>query len=237
MKNSILFLLIYLTTPTIAQVIAPCGNDYGSNSDRANIQQQMLNGTVSDVESAIRQAKETRGISLGCPQIEYGPFTTPNTTEPSLSSIANVWNTGYRPTLEAYTIACPEPARGMPRYGLAALYARLAGYYSNISSLEQMGNMLEAQQYSAQHAPEPLATYAGMFGYYNGLSGDPCQLSGIVGNGVSIFCDSVPSYCITYTAGIYSENSSPLMIISSKMELSWVILVEQVTIKVGLSLF
>lgn len=204
MKNTLLFLLITIVLPIQAQVTAPCGNDYGNDADRAYIQQQMFTGTVSDVATAIQQAKETRGISLGCPQVEYGPFNAPNITEPTLSSIANVWNSGYRPTLEAYVTACPEPARGMPRYGFAALYARMAGYYSNLSSLEQMGNMLEAQQYSTQHAPEPLATYAGMFGYYHGLTGDPCQLSGLVGTSVDQFCNAVPSYCIPYNAGLYS---------------------------------
>ena len=201
-----LFCLLFLFNSLLihAQVTAPCGNDYGTAADRAIIQQQLFSGTASDVANAIRQAKETRGISLGCPQIEYGPFTPANTTEPSLSSIANVWNTGYRPTLEAYSTACPEPARGMPRYGLAALYARSAGYYSNLTSLANMGDMLEAQQYSPAHAPEPLTTYAGMFGYYNGPNGDPCQLNGLLGNSIPIFCDSIPSLCITYNAGLYS---------------------------------
>jgi len=203
-KHILCFLLLQQAYLLNAQVTAPCGNDYGSDVNRANIQQQMFTGTVSDVATAIQQAKETRGISLGCPQVEYGPFNAPNITEPTLSSIANVWNSGYRPTLEAYVTACPEPARGMPRYGFAALYARMAGYYSNLTSLEQMGNMLEAQQYSTQHAPEPLATYAGMFGYYHGLTGDPCQLSGVVGTSVDQFCNAVPSYCIPYNAGLYS---------------------------------
>lgn len=204
MKHILCFLLSAHVYWLNAQVTAPCGNDYGTAADRANIQQQLFSGTASDVANAIRQAKETRGIALACPQIEYGPFTPATTNEPSLSSISNVWNSGYRPTLEAYIAACPEPARGMPRYGLAALYARTAGYFGNLTSLANMGDMLEAQQYSTAHAPEPLATYAGMFGYYNGPDGDPCQLNGILGNSVPIFCDSIPSLCIAYDAGLYA---------------------------------
>lgn len=197
--------VFYLATK--GQPVPPCGNDYGTISDRNNIQNQMFNGTVQDVVNAIDQAKNTRGVSLGCPQTNYGPLNTATLTEPSLSAIENIWTVSYKPVIESYSIGCAEISRGMPRYGLAALYARISGNFSDLASLEKIGKMLEAQQYSTKYAPAPLIAPAGIFAYYNGVNGDPCKLSGVAGAGVASFCTLVPQYCITYNNGLFSGKS------------------------------
>lgn len=197
-----------LLAPLLGQVQAPCGLDYGTVQDRENIQNQMLNGSILDVVSAIDQAKASRGLALGCPQVDYGPYTLADTAMPSLQSVESLWNTLYRPFIENYSPNCPEIGRGMPSLGLAALYATLAGIFPHPDSLDGMALMVEAQQYSSAHAPDPLVAPAGIFGYYADTGA--CQLSGVAGTGTQAFCAAYPQYCVMYDAGLFA--GSPFLV-------------------------
>ena len=68
-KTLALIVLFTINLYTFGQVVAPCDDDYGSSSDEDNIMLQMRFGTLTDALQAIEQAKNTRGISLGCPQV------------------------------------------------------------------------------------------------------------------------------------------------------------------------
>lgn len=125
----------------------PCGLDYGSSTDRAAIENAMAFGSEQDVINAINNAKATRGFQVGCPQ-DTVAYIPPDTTEPTLTDIINIWDSIHVPNLLAYTIDCPVTGRRWATVALGAYYARLAGYFSNLNVLADIGLMMEAQQYS-----------------------------------------------------------------------------------------
>ena len=86
MKFHTYLVIILICTNSYAQVTPPCGNDYGSSSDETNIVSQMRYRSIIDAESAINLAKNTRGTSLGCPQIGL-TYATSNISQPTLASI------------------------------------------------------------------------------------------------------------------------------------------------------
>jgi Secretion system C-terminal sorting domain len=191
-----------MSTLAHSQVTPPCGFIYGNVGDADSIQEAMLNGSVTDVQLAIDTAKEHRGTLLGCFQnaITYTPFV--NTT-PLLSDIVNIWTNNHAPAIDAYVLGCPDPGRATATAALGGYYAMLAGYYGNLPPLGCISKMMEAQQYSDKYAPTPLVANPGMFSYISVPTTHPCYLGGAIAAVVDSACGSIPSYCVTYDAGIF----------------------------------
>lgn len=195
-----------LITNASAQVIPPCGNDYGSNSDETNIVLQMRYGSISDAVSAINQAKNTRGMSLGCPQLALN-YATPNLVVPSLSDIENIWNTVHAPNICAFNVACPRIGRYENNSALGAYYAMQAGYFNDTNKLAEIADMMYDQQYANWNGITPIPRNEGVYAYINTPSSDPCYPGGVVGSSVSAACTALPMYCINYNSGQFAGNS------------------------------
>jgi hypothetical protein len=181
----------------------PCGNDFGTPANAQNIEQQMRYGTVSDAINAIYAAKNTRGYELGCPQkaLNYNP---PDTTEPLLTDIVQIWSNVHAPQISSYILGCPKIGRYENNAALGAYYAMLAGYFNDTSVLADIGEMMEAQQYSPANVSQSFVAPAGIYGYINVPAANPCNPGGVVGGSVSTVCNNFPQYCITYDKGIFS---------------------------------
>jgi hypothetical protein len=199
-------LLIMLVVNVKAQVIPPCGDDYGSSSDETNIVMQMRYGSISDAISAINQAKNTRGTALGCPQIALN-YATPNIVAPSLLDIENIWNTVHAPNISAFNVNCPRIGRYENNSALGAYYAMQAGYFNDTNKLAEIADMMYDQQYANWNGITPIPRNEGVFAYVNTLSSDPCYPGGVVGSSVSAVCASLPIYCITYNSGQFTGSS------------------------------
>lgn len=205
---TLLALSLGLTPLTCLAQNPPCGLTYGTTADRENIQQMMFTGSVTDVENAINQAKETRGLLLGCAESSYGPFVPADVTVPLLSDVEQVWNSVYVPFIDGFQVDCPDIGRTRPAVGLGAYYAKMAGYYNDSTPLSHVANNLLATQYSQENAPLPLVASAGLYAYFNAPSAaDPCALPGIAGSTTEQFCQVSPADCPTYTAGLFSGYS------------------------------
>jgi hypothetical protein len=204
MKNLVLSISILIIAFSVdSQVTPPCGQDYGSAGDETNITSQMRYGNINDAQAAINQAKNTRGLALGCPQISYN-YTPANTTSPLLSDIVNVWNTIHVPEISSFSATCPRIGRYENNSALGAYYARLAGYYDNTTILAEISNMMYDQQYSSWNISSPDPRNEGVFGYINVPSSDPCYPGGVVGSSVDALCAALPQYCVTYSSGQFS---------------------------------
>jgi len=203
MQGYLLLIFSFLFWLNLIAQTPPCGNDYGSSSDEADIINQMRYGTISDVVNSINQAKNTRGNSLGCPQ-EVVIYQTPDFTEPLLSEIENSWLTVHKPAIEAITISCPKIGRYESNAVLGAYYAMLAGYSVDLSVLADAGEMMTAQQYSASNLVTVLPEHEGVFGYIHVGSLNPCYPGGIVGTSVDDVCSNAPSLCVTYDFGNFN---------------------------------
>ncbi len=199
---SVLALLIFLADciPGHAQ----CGGDsYGGSASRYAIEQAMFSGSTQDVVNAINAAKEIRGNKVGCPETAY-TYSAPSFLVPSLTEITGVWESVHAPGLAAYAIGCPEVGRIWASRALGGYYARLAGYPADLTALEQIARMVEAQQYTAQHAPLPLVAQAGVFGFVHLPSSNLCYLAGGVGSSVEQVCNAAPELCLSYTNGLFA---------------------------------
>lgn len=206
MKLYIFIIIALLGLKASAQVTPPCGNDYGTNSDESNISQQMRYGSISDAVNAINQAKNTRGTSLGCPQISYN-YATPNTTTPLLSDIENIWNSVHAPYISAYNVNCPRIGRYENNAALGAYYAMLGGYYDDTLKLIEIANMMYDQQYASWNYNSPTVRNEGVYAYINTSSSDPCNPGGVVGSSVAAVCSALPAYCVTYNNGQFAGRS------------------------------
>lgn len=207
MKISLAFLLLTFGFLLKAQnPNPPCGNHYGSSSDEANIIQQMRFGSITDAQNAIEQAKNTRGTSLGCPQLAYN-HNPANFSQPSLTAVANIWNTVHLPTIESFTINCPRIGRYENNSALGAYYARLAGYPANLDALYDIATMQMAQQYTSSNVNSLDPQHEGVYGYIHVPSNDPCYPGGVVGSSVTAVCASIPSYCLPYDNGLFAGES------------------------------
>ncbi len=67
----------------------------------------MRYGTTAATIEAINQAKNSRGTSLGCPQVAL-TYTPVNTSEPPLSEILAKWNEAYIPAINSYVANLPK---------------------------------------------------------------------------------------------------------------------------------
>jgi len=183
--------------------IPPCGNDYGNASDETTISAQMRYGTIIDAVNAINQAKNTRGASLGCPQVVVS-YGVPDITEPLLSTIENVWTSVHAPAIEAYSVSCPRIGRYENNAGLGAYYAMQAGYFTNTNKLAEIADMMYDQQYATWNIDNPTQRNEGVYGYLNVASNENCYIGGVVGSSVTILCTALPQYCLTYTSGQFA---------------------------------
>jgi hypothetical protein len=198
-------LLFILIKSSFAQIIPPCGNDYGSSSDETNISYQMRYGTIPDAVSAINQAKSTRGSALGCPQTELS-YNMPSTMEPSLNEIINAWNS-VASEISNFEAECPRIARYENNLALGAYYAMQAGYFTDTAALAIIGEMMYAQQYADWNIASPDPRNEGVFGYIHVDEINPCYPGGVVGESVETLCNALPQYCVTYTNGMFAGAS------------------------------
>ncbi|MCR9171295.1 MAG: T9SS type A sorting domain-containing protein [bacterium] len=204
MKVGLILLLLIQSLALMAQSPnPPCGDDYGSAQDEANIIQQMRFGTISDAQNAIDQAKNTRGTSLGCPQIAYN-HNPANYNQPSLNDVSTIWNTVHLPAIESFTINCPRIGRYENNAALGAYYANLAGFSVDLNVLYDVAQMQMAQQYTAANVSNLDPQHEGVFGYVHTPSSDPCYPGGVVGSSVAAVCANIPSYCVTYDNGLFA---------------------------------
>lgn len=199
---NIAFLLILFNTQA-QNPVPPCGNDYGTTSDEANIIQQMRFGTVNDAVNAINQAKNSRGFSLGCPQSSYS-YNSANYTEPLLTEVETVWNSAHKPAIEAYSIDCPRIGRYENNAALGAYYAMLAGYPVNSGVLGNIAEMMMAQQYGSSTVAVIVPEHEGVFGYIHVGSLNPCYPGGVVGSSVNTICSNIPQFCVDYNYGLFA---------------------------------
>lgn len=203
MNFKILLILVFLSFLTFSQnPTPPCGDDYGSNADETEIILQMRFGTTNQAVYAINQGKNTRGFSLGCPQtsLSYSPG---NYTQPLLSNVADIWNSNHKPIIEGYNLNCPRIGRYENNAALGAYYAKLAGYYSDLGSLQSIGNMMEAQQYSTSNVSSVNNQHKGVYGYIHVGSLNSCYPGGVVGSSVNSICNTIASLCTTYDSGLF----------------------------------
>ncbi|MDG1775893.1 MAG: T9SS type A sorting domain-containing protein [Crocinitomicaceae bacterium] len=194
---------ILLSLPGLCQVTPPCGLDYGTATDEFNIIQQMRYGNINTAINAIQTGMNSRGNSLGCPQVPYG-YISANTLEPLLSDIVNVWSSAHAPTVSNYNVSCPRIGRYESNSTLGAYYAMLAGYFSDTSKLAEISDMMYDQQYAVWNINSPDARNEGVFGYINVPNIDPCFPGGVVGASVDAICSALPMYCQTYTTGQFA---------------------------------
>lgn len=206
MKNLYFAFLFASVLNTFAQVTLPCGLDYGTTTDENNIISQMRYGTISNAVNAINQAKNSRGNSLGCPQVSVA-YTPANITEPTLTSIVNTWTTNHVPSINAYNVSCARIGRYENNAALGAYYAKLAGYYSNDTKLAQIADMMYDQQYAGWNISNPDQRNEGVFGYLNVANTNSCYIGGVVGSGVTALCGTLPQYCKTYASGQFNGNN------------------------------
>jgi hypothetical protein len=186
-----------------AQVIPPCGNNYGSSSDEMNISLQMRYGSISDAINAINQGKNTRGTALGCPEIALN-YATPDLSEPLLTDIVNSWNVFHAPSISAFNVTCPRIGRYENNSALGAYYAMQAGYYNDMTKLAVIADMMYDQQYASWNSNTPNPRNEGVYGYINVPNTDPCYPGGVVGTSVDAVCSALPTYCVNYTDGQFS---------------------------------
>jgi len=182
---------------------APCGDDYGTSTDEANIVQQMRFGTIQQALDAIAQAKDSKGFSLGCPQVAYN-YNTADPTVPVLNDVVAVWQNNIQPQIESFTINCPRIGRYENNAALGAYYARLAGYNTNLTVLGNIADMQEAQQYSASNVMAPLSEHLGVYGYIHVGVLNSCYPGGVVGSSVNQICNNIPAYCVDYDYGLFA---------------------------------
>lgn len=182
-----------------------CGNTYGTPAQATAIENAMYQGAISECVAAISAARETRGAGVGCPDVEFSR-SSPNTRVPTLEAVAETWNLVHLPGLSAYAEDCPPIGRDWPAAALGGYYARLAGYPAPEQVLALIARQLEATQYSPAHAPEPLVSHPGVYGYGNRLAerGDPCFRGGVVRERVEEICGKLPQFCPTYTTGTWA---------------------------------
>lgn len=182
-----------------------CGNSYGTEAQATAIEDAMYKGTIAECVAAIAAARETRAIAVGCPDVEFSR-SAPDTRPPVLDDVAALWNTVHLPGLSAYAEDCPPIGREWPAAALGGYYARLAGYPAPDQVLHLIARQLEATQYSPAHAPEPLVTYAGLYGYAGRLAerNNPCYRGGVVRERVEEICSKLPQFCPAYTSGLWA---------------------------------
>lgn len=203
MKSCLIIIFIIIVNNLFAQVAPPCGNDYGSSSDESNISHQMRYGTINDAIDAINQAKNTRGLSLGCPQQEI-TSNPPNINEPLLSEIENIWNNIHAPAISAFNVTCPRIGRYENNSALGAYYAMQAGYYQDSAHLVEIADMMYDQQYASWNISAPDIRNKGVYGYISTGTSDPCYPGGVVGSSVSAVCSTLPIYCVNYSSGQFA---------------------------------
>lgn len=197
--------LFLLFVPLVGCQAKGCGNSYGTPAQAKAIEDTMYHGSVAECVAALTAARETRGSGVGCPDVEFAR-AIPNTTPPALDDIAMVWNTVHLPGLSACAENCPPIGRAWPAAALGGYYARLAGYPAPDHVLTLIARQLEATQYSPAHAPEPLVTHGGLYGYAARLAerSDPCFRGGVVRDRVEQICNKLPHFCPAYTAGLWA---------------------------------
>ncbi len=200
--------MLLLVAPLSGCEAKGCGNAYGTPAQAAAIEDAMYRGSVAECVAAITAARETRGVGVGCPDVEFAR-AIPDTTPPALDDIAAVWNTVHLPGLIAYADDCPPIGREWPAAALGGYYARLAGYPAPDQVLTLIARQLEATQYTPAHAPEPLVTHPGIYGYAARVAerSDPCYRGGVVRERVEQICGKLPHFCPTYTAGTWAGES------------------------------
>ena len=204
MKVALFFILFLIHSDPYSQnPTPPCGNDYGSSSDEANIIQQMRFGSITNAVDAINQAKGTRGFALGCPQTALS-YNTGDYSQPLLADVVTIWNSNHEPVINSFTINCPRIGRYSNNDALGAYYATLAGYYSNNPVLADVGTMMESQQYSSSNSETIDSQHEGVFGYIHVGSLNPCYPGGVVGSSVNQVCSNIPSYCVDYDYGLFA---------------------------------
>lgn len=201
-KLKLNIVLVFLSFQGYSQT-PPCGLDYGTATDESNIIQQMRYGSINDAINAIQSGMNSRGSSLGCPQLSYN-YTPAITVEPLLSDIVNIWNTAHSPTISAYNVGCPRIGRYESNSALGAYYAMLAGYFSDASKLAEISNMMYDQQYASWNINSPDTRNEGVYGFINVPNIDPCYPGGVVGTSVDAVCSALPVYCQNYTSGQFA---------------------------------
>lgn len=200
-----------------ANPVLPCTtNRYGTQAEQIAIENAMFSGTAAQVQTAITNARNTRGDQVGCAEAAYPAGNFPSNTEPSLSTAASKWNTVHSPGLTitypmSSTYNCPRIGRMEPAAALGAWYARLAGYSTTSAMLGQLRNIadkLEGTQSTTANfgGGMPSGVARGMYGYVNVPTTDTCYLGGVQGSGVAAICSnaSTSQLCVTYTGGGWS---------------------------------
>ncbi|MBL7648081.1 MAG: hypothetical protein JNK74_18005 [Candidatus Hydrogenedentes bacterium] len=182
-----------------------CGNPYGTPDQATAIEDAMYQGSIADCVAAIAAARETRAVCVGCPDVEFAR-AAPDTTPPTLEDVATAWNTVHLPGLNTYGEDCPPIGREWPAAALGGYYARLAGYPAPEELLALIAKQVEGAQYGPAHAPEPLVTHVGLYGYAGRLAerSDPCYRGGVVRERVEEICGKLPQFCPAYTSGIWA---------------------------------
>lgn len=185
----------------------PCGDPYGSTAGRVAIQGAMLSGDRDRVQHAIDTAKRARGQRVGCPEIAYAQARSrPNVRPPDAADIGAVWYAQYQTRLPDLAPGCPLPGRALAPIALAAWQAgaQHAPSPEETASLIRIADFYRDQQYTPEHAPEPLVADAGVYGYYFSEGDYRCELTGVAGEITEQMCAGFPNSCPRYDGGRFA---------------------------------
>jgi len=178
---------------------------YGTRADRRAIEDAMFEGTQQAVKSAIDNAKQTRGATVGC-RTDAWDYAAPNISPPTLAQLEGLWNNRHMPALSGYAYNCASLGRGWPANALGGLHGKLAGYNAPIHTIKTIADQTEASQYSSLVTTQPLVTYPGLFAYSTLLADgtNACHKGGTVASQINAWCDAKPSVCVTYNSGLWA---------------------------------
>ena len=183
---------------------------YGNAADAGRIETTLQSGSVAESVAAIRAAQSSRGLQLGCAELDY-ELTAASSVPPTVASIRSAWakHAESAPAAAAVYDRCPTLGRNGGAYALGGWTARAAKLDFDVSALIAIADNLEATQYRIERTPGELASWPGLYGYAQRLgdSDDSCFVQGVVGEGVARACTTAPQLCQRYRSGRFAGES------------------------------
>lgn len=182
-------------------------NRYGTGPQSAQIELLMQSGSVAEVQTALRVAQHTRGLELGCAELQYS-YIEADVRAPTSAQINAAWqvhSAAARP-LSAQLDRCPALGRSAGAYALGGWNALQGGLTVDETALRTLSDNLQQTQWTLERGTALEAVPYGMFGYASS-AGDPasiCYVAGVVGDGVRRACDTAPELCAVFQSGRFS---------------------------------
>src|SRR5579862_5121869 len=171
------------------------------------IQNALLYGTAQEVTNLIDTGKKQIDTAVGCGKAGYAYFPTPYDT-PTFILIINDWYQFHAFNhLSQIATSCPGTGRVEGSMALGGFFARLAGLYVNLDTLNYPPLNAIQEQYDSTHVTPPLLYPSGVYGYYNMAAPNPCNIIGLTDNDISNHYVNPTSYAVIYNNGAYAGDS------------------------------